>query len=850
MRRGVSIVAAALLLGSLLFHAWKVDQFKSSAMRFVAAEAVSFVVVPDLVGFFNYGTKSFNEIINAIGGDEKPSNFVSLLLPAPKLQGESLPSSCRAISSSDDLDKNGIVPQSSFSFASLDSGFKLAAKLKPDGSGVLFLSDLLFPTYIRIAYPSQSQEQPDGDAKSAENEKSDKRDVYKFSFDIKGSDSEHCANAAWKATVDGGLPYSAAVPGDHLFVPVRFSNAMLNPQSAPPKIDVVCNVSKNSEAAQPCGCEFIELGIDSTENSPLRRVKCEQADEFKKRKDDLSRWLESLRNGDTVSIGDQYVAMIDGFHVIEGFLSGRRRPASFRVTKPTVSIVNDDSLITQFERVLGEGKQYPTTIFAGVRPDLIVHSAGINGLPIYLMTPIGIHLSDRKLYVNALSNLEPQDMAIVQTIATASKSRNDQRSWKDWRKGFGGRLSDNSLKLYAEFLRAYFPNADAQLAEVAPLAQVAIDVMAEGAGAVVVSVGELYSDKDRNKDAARLAIAVPDVDAENAGWIVTQSRRRSVLRQARYTIEKASNLALEQGGDAKDIKQAAMNLTCESPLWRLSTIDVRPPRDGETTPQIRSNIDINEESFNRINWSVAESGFQFQRILPFEDANVALWGNAYVGGTGLAEAEALDIKPQADDFFDYIEEMLSNLNDAQSNYTDVLSAMVPVLSGKSAFLESKRTRLSKKRISAQVNELGEVTSASDAVSRLKAIKEAFRDADDLASLGQDEVATLCQTADRKLSTSPIAMHDRKASILYVVDAPELIGKFVASSVGGDSDGKLLVGFEMPHLAELLTANQTITADQAKQMASFPFGKMELALTGRQTGTGISASVVVEKDGGK
>jgi hypothetical protein len=488
----------------------------------------------------------------------------------------------------------------------------------------------------------------------------------------------------------------------------------------------------------------------------------------------------------------------------------------------------------------------PGPLFAGARPDWIVDIAGISGLPMYLMTPIGVYISDKELQIDTLSNLEPQDMAIVQTIAAASRPETGARGWGDWRRALGGKLSDSSLKLYAKFLRSYFPDADVQLAKYSPLAQIAIDIMEQGTGAVVLSVGEFYS----TEHVARLAIAVPDIDAENAGWLVVQSRRQSITRQARYIAEKAGALAIQRGADAKGLKEAAMNLYCNAPLWRLKSLEMRGPNDGSAPSKIKSKIELDEEAFlNQTNWSVVEAGVQFQRILPFADANVSLWGNAYENSKGVAERDMEDLTPKAQDFIDYVDELLSNLNDDPEAYQAVLSSMVPVLLEKTETLEAKRSMAKEKGMRSSVENIATATDAADAIAKVSALKEIFPNATDIATWGPAEVAAFCQVAPEQIPQSPMAFYDRKTSILYVVDSAELIAKLTSSSGTRDDEGKLLVGFETPRLAELLTQNKIIEPAVAEQFATFPFSKVELSLAGRESGTGISARISLKKAGG-
>lgn len=859
MKPGISMAALILLGALLIFQARAVDQFKSTAMRFVAAEAISFVAIPNLKDFFDNGTHSLLEIAKAVVGKDKDPDLLTLLMPSPVLASETLPTQCRTLRTSADLAKNGIVADSSFSIALLDSGFKSAVKLREDGPGMVFLSDLLFPAYIRIGYDPEFDIKPKPPAKEEAAEATDSEgsqisktpDSYKFSFGIKSSGLDFCPRPEWARKDDAASSIVVEGHGEHLYLPMRFSDSMSSPTAAPQKFEVTCEVSKNSEAPRPCRCDFLELAIGDANADHARQSGCSQDEALKRRKDDIAKWTQSLRGGDTVSIGDQYLAIIDNFHVIEDVSLGGKRPAAYRVSRPIVSIVSDDTLLSQFQRILREGKDFRATVFAGARPDMIDALAKIAALPMYLLTPIGIHLSDNEIRVDTLSNLEPQDMAIVQTIAAANKQESNLQSWTDWRKALGGQLSDNSLKLYAKFIRSYFPNVDASLAKYSPLAQIAIDIMEQGAGAVVLSVREFYSD-DHDGHVARLAIAVPDIGNENAGSLVTESRRQSIMRQARFTADKASALALQRGAQPKELMQATMALYCVSSLWQLKSVEVRPSHEKDMPPKAHPLVEIDEASFlSQTNWSVSENGFDFQRILPFEDANAMVWGNAYLNTQGLAEKDGDEVKLTAADFVDHVEELRSTLSDDPDAYGKILKSMVPVLTEKAVYLQSKRSFVRENDMVSQTKQLLDATGPDDAVARVNALKEKFSKAEDIALLGPADIADLCQKDERKLAESPLAFYDRRVKTLYVVDSSTLMLTLKGGSpTGHDTEGKLLVGFEMQNLAELLMGNKIIEADAAKKMTDFPFSKIELSLAGRQTGTGISAKLLLKKAGEK
>jgi hypothetical protein len=849
VKLGISIGAVGLLTAVIVLQARAVSQFKSSAMRFVAAEAMGFVAIPDLARFFDNGIPPVNEIAGVLNG--KPvSDFVRSVIPRP----DGLPAQCITLGKSTDLAANGIVPASSFSLAWLDSGLKAAVQLRTDGSGLVFLTDVLFPAYAQLSYQSdQSHRQSDQPSESNNDAK------YKFTFTAQSKDVDFCPEPEWQSKEASTSSLSVESSTDTIFLPMRFRNSIVG-AATPPRIEIGCTVSKNLEPAIPCGCEVVEQGLGDTETRAARRTSCGQ-NAIAKRTSDLATWSAELGKGHTVTIGDQYVVVIDGFHVIESLPAGARKRIKYQISTPTVSIVSDDSLLSQFAAIAASDKQPGTTIFAGARPDSIVGAVGTRGLPMYLLTPVGIHFHDNKIYMDILSNLEPQDSAIVQTVAAASKSEASQRGWSNWRKALGGKLSDSSLKLYAKFLRSYFINIDNGVAKYSPLAQVAMDIMEQGAGSIVVAVDEFYS-SSTNSNVARLAIAVPDIDSEIAGSIVTRSRRLSILRQARFATEKASELAQRHQVDLKNLDSAVKDFYCASPLWQLKSIVLRHgagPTDAngaptaDATPAVakaKPTVVISEQAFAdeslKPGWSVSEAGFLFLRILPPEDPNVALWGNAYVNGTGFAQKDEAEVLPKVDEFADYLDEFKFNLNDNANDLGPVLDAMGPKLLDYAIFLESKRSFARQSGIVATISEIRAATNVHDALAKVADLQGKFKNRSDFALLGPAEIESFCRTADSKLPQSPLAFYDRQASVLFLVDDAKTISSLRTSSPERDTDGKLLVGLETPQLAKLLTGNKIINDNDAKQLREFPFARAELVLNGRKTGTGIAAQLSLSR----
>lgn len=816
---GPSVLALLLLIIVFAVQVNRVDAFKSSAMRFVPVEAAGFLAIPNLSGFIDHGLSDINEIMRiAIG--EPDFDPVVAIVPSPT----GLPSQCFTLRKSSDLALNGIVAHSSFSLAGMDAGYRVALQLTDDGVGFAFLTDLLFPAYAQIRYESETAETANGQAK------------YRFEFKAESKNAELCLKPEWKPkTTDSPIVIESAT--DKVFLPFRFGKSITSVGTVP-EIDLKCTVTKNGGLAKPCGCEIVEQGLGDAQGRPARRTVCGQ-NALSKRKDDLSSWAAALRKGDTVMIGNQYVAEIDGFHLIDILPGGASKRGKYRISAPVASIAGDDSLLPRLNEIANSGSRSGATIFAGVRPGSIASGNDrASGLPMYLLTPIGVHFSGNQIRLDMISNLEPQDSAIAQIVAAASKPETSDRGWGNWRKTLGGKLSDSSLKLYANFLRSYFFDIDTNIAAQAPLAQVAVDIMEQGASSVVVAVNEFYS----TANIARLAIAVPDIDRENAGSIVSRSRRQSILRQAKFVVEKASELAKKRGVEPQNLEDAVRDLYCPSPLWRLKSLVVRHG-DSPSSVKVQPKIAIDEKVFSsesaKSDWSRSAMGFSFLRILPPADRNVALWGNAYVNDKGIVQSDAAEIQINIKAFGESLDEFTVNLNANPNDLGPVLNQMGTLLE-QAKVLESKRDFARRSGLVASLEEIRAGTNIDAVLAKVAELKGRFNKGADLSLLEGADIKLLCDATEGKLDDTPLAFYDDKANVLFVVDTPETISKLSASSSSRDVDGKLLLGLETPQLATLLKANNIIKEDYTKYFVQFPFAKVELVLNGRETGTGIAA----------
>ena len=121
-------------------------QLEQSAMRFVPAEAVSFIVVPDVKGFMSDSLPAILAMADALQSPSAPpKDLVGLLTSALSVQAP-----CTQIRSNDDLRANGIADDGSISFTQLDTAARAAFSLIDEQKGLAFLTDTLFPTYIEL----------------------------------------------------------------------------------------------------------------------------------------------------------------------------------------------------------------------------------------------------------------------------------------------------------------------------------------------------------------------------------------------------------------------------------------------------------------------------------------------------------------------------------------------------------------------------------------------------------------------------------------------------------------------------------------------------------------------------
>lgn len=823
------LTTTAILVGSLAANSLWVSKFKTTAMRFIPSEAISFVVIPNLDGFMTHGSSAFRAIISNLTAKPAEADFVALLVPPPKLEDVELPTPCIKISSLSDLEEAGFDPRGSASVARLDYGSRIAVQVRDDGRALEFLSEVLNPIYLRLSAPSRvTRKDGDSDEEAAEAN-------FKFSIKLSPRGVAACLN-------DGGPESKTGVT----YVPLRVVGSR---SGEIPAVDADCSVETEQSSRESCKCELVIVGLGENLPASTQVADCRTSDALVERQRGIEKLKNEIGSGKTVAIGNHYLAKFDSFYLIDS-LSNVNAPRNFKISEPRSSIVRDDSFLQHFGEILEEGKRFSATVLAGARPDWVLEnaSAGLRGIPLYLMTPIGLHFRNDDVYVRALTNLEPQDMAVIQMLAARDKQDALPRSWSRWRDGLGAKISDNSLKIYARFVRAYFPDADLQLLQIAPLAPVVIDVMEEGASALVASINDLNEDGK----SARVAIAVPNISAEYAGRLVSQVRRQLMLRQGALLAEAVGRYALEMDIPQQRLSSSVPQLMCESQFYEIKSIAVKKfDPESPSTATIRSVVNLRDSGLSpEASWVASTEDPRLQRLLPFEDANAALWGEAYGKTKGVIRTDQENVDSEIEKFTNILSQ-LEAAGEEDDRFPEQLAEQGPLLLQMAQSLEARRSTIRNEvPLSAVIKEIIAGKDSDEALVELKKLNSGLQQRlDDRSLMNSEEIKQICKSIDQTVKASPVALYDEEVKALYFLDSVEQAVTLPKVAEERDAAGKLLISFVTTELIDLLKKGKAPSGTIDK-VERFPFSGIQVLLTGRDTGAGVEGRFYLTKLGGK
>jgi hypothetical protein len=845
------VVTVGSILVAIVFNSREAARFNATAMRFVPAEAVSFAVVPNLQTFMTNGSSSFLAIVSNIASRKSEADFISLLMPAPKLNDLALPAQCRSLRNLADLQQSGLEPDGSFSIARLDSGSRVAIQVKDEARALTFLADVLFPAYVRVSVPvSGNANDPEVGRTFSNVDEVDALPNNKFSLSIVAENADLCLDADRQSPQSGIVRKDFKIAPDTLYIPVRVVDTQTTGPRSTATLDVTCSVAPEStdKPPMPCDCALIQLGIGEGAPSAIPGVGCSMSASLNDRAEKVRSWLSSISSGKTIAIGNHFLRKIGSFFVVEQ-LTVPSTPRSYQILVSGSSLIRDDSVLRQFQKILDDGHQFSSTLFGGARPDWIVDYGGasLRGFPLYLMTPIGVHFRDQEVFVDAVTNLQPQDMAIIQTIAARDKlAFSSGGGWNASGAGLGAKLADRSLKMYGAFMRAYFPNADQNLAKYAPLGPVAVDIMEEDASTVVLSMNDLSDDGK----SARVTLAVPDISPEYAGRLVSKVQRQLVLRQARLTVEAGGRMALQEGVDADKLLAAIPRFICPPRYWELKSLIRRKSDDVDDpeTATFRSSIQTNNDDLlaDSRNWSALQGDVRLRRLLPFEDANAALWGDAFSGGRGFAQLSQEKIDNDVSGFLDGLAKTGIAVKNATSGFKETLNYKGEELLEAALSMEASRAGIKNLRVSDSIRQIMQAETSDAALQALAAFQGAMgKNLKESALLTEDDIGTFCETGDKKVGSSPVAFYDARLKTLYFLDSAEQMKGSPQTTLPADSAGKLVVSLTTPNLADLLKKGN-LNADRVDQLRRFPFAVVQLTLAGRESGAGVEVRLSMKK----
>ena len=585
--------AGTLLLVAMMLASWTASQrIRSGAARFVSPDAQAFLVIPDVGIFMDGAAKELLSVATAITQEQQDD-----LLQLAGLRYEHVPP-CRFLASRADLEKDGIASDSSMAVAYLNSGLRLAVQLSNEIRGLAFLRDALLPRYLKLTAGVGFTD----------------FEIDHFELATTAENVSFCLNDRHDP-VSGTATFNLPATGDRALVALKVDNPV--GESASVGIRSCQAVDQNGRKI-PCTCSLSGPMEDSEDSQSL----CPASLSLNTEAAEPADWQKAFGEGQTVHVGDIYIAKIDGFYVAEK--TRTRDLRRYAVTEPLMSITRDDSFLKHFLDFQADGTQFNANAYGAVRPDLLVSLGHAWGLPIYLIAPVSIHFGSKEIQIEAVSNFEPQDMAIMQALSA-------ERRYETSLAPAAGQpidlsISDTAMKAYVNFLRHFGREAERELSKRFPLTPSVLDLMGDGRRSVSAMVG----DYDPNGEKYRMTFSVAGVSRpQDADGLVSTMRRLALLRGARDAVlsaiddvrppRDASDTASESQAVAlspDELKAKVESRLCPQLYWTLRSISGRI--QSGTSMEYEPEIVVNQYLLQRDaeNWLEKDekSGKVFEKI--------------------------------------------------------------------------------------------------------------------------------------------------------------------------------------------------------------------------------------------
>ncbi len=821
-RTAVGAFIGVFLLIILQLHlsgTWA-SQLREGAMRFVPADAASFFYTPDVDQFMREAAPSIISIYSALmDPDDFTPDLISLFVYSDSTTGQKLPPPCRTLQHPADLSDAGIDPNSSLSLMYLDNSIRAAIKFSNESVGLGFLADVLTPLYLQV----QST------AKGPANKDSPR----KFRIEVEADNVEICVDPDRHKIRSHRDTFELEINKKHSgkrTLPLRLPAI----DSGPTRIKVTCQEIVEGGDALPCSCELVQVGKKVDPTTAKKNI-CGTAVDLASYRSIVHNWQSDLDAGKTIKIGDAYVAKIAGFHVVEQW--PKAKPAlNYLVHEPPTPIVHDDSFLVHFLQFKNNGKNFKTTIFGGYRPDSLIVFRDLERreIPLYLMTPIGLHFAKGTIVYEAAANVEPQDLTVVQDFSR--HEGNIPITWKDWPAGLGLTFGDYSLKQYARFARVSYPTVEPLVTNVLPLVPVILDLMENG----VPSLSATILQENKDTFSWRAAIAVPNVTPVGADQLVHFMRNRAIMRQAEWALQSAAGqlIKLRQNISGEDFNDRILERTCPQSYWKLKT-GARFNEDGTIN---RNFIDIIDNAIgDRRSWRYTFNNRTLLRLGPVDDPNVVVWGQAF-SSNSLVAKRIIELKKKLSAFTDDLNNAAKSVRALHSleQIRDQLRSSVPRLIKKASEMEAEGASAKEEDLSSRLRDISKLDDPREARFRLIDLQMSLPTdfATQKATLNVQEIQSLCQAKSGKSNPTAVADYDTNANALRVVDTGpdiDLSIKKETASLNGSGE-KIRLDIDSSKIPSWL---KILPTEYEKKLNAFPFPNIQVQFSGRpQSGVGV------------
>jgi hypothetical protein len=793
---------------------WLTD-LRRGVLRFVPTEAVSFVVIPKVSTFVEIALPPVLAISSKLLDDQaKPRDLVEWLSPRstraflPDADKKvALPSACPIIKTVTDAKRFGLDPDSDLAVMRLDTGGRAIMKFNDELAGMLFLYDVLAPYFIRLTLKEPQR------ADDAE---------YSFRIGYKSTGVIMCDDQNRKEMESGGNP-STVLP--ILSVRLDARNERGNARS----LQIECEASGPDGEKGPCACHLFEqpVGTDLSDNSGLKKrikrrraVECTKAIDLSDRVALAEKSLTLIRNGQVVRVGRFYVGKLgEFFQIAESVDDVEIKQA--RLTGPGSSVLQDDSYLAHFRKMLASSKNYKSVIYGAARPDwLVSFAAKLQAVPLYLTTPFAVYFDENSVKIKAESNLQPQDMMIVQRFSAQAPASIVPQGWT--RRGLGGAgFSDRALKNYVEFLSTYGEVVES-MAEKHITNFLVLEAFMESSPQLVQA--RITDWKD---DRGRMIVSAPQVTLEQATQIILHARQ-TVAEDEQSEILKQVKLLLDDYPEsAGDIPPKVPELLCSVPSYWTFNEDKIGISEGELARASKSWVDPK----NRSTLLVGAPN----------EPNFSTWKEV--------DNNRIEMKKKVDSLLASITEAIATLTSAApaDHKRSLLAQASPGMLTQAKEIESEREAAVHAGLSASIIQAKDAPSLAVSITALLDAQRILKEKKTRYPTPKD-IRLLCD----KFGAEPIARSflrfDKSAGALYAFEDPADLD--LAAPASKDESraeaGKLTIDIDTKAIAARLSKTRP-DDPKLKQLDEFPFPRNRVEISGH--GKGVTVNIELRRDSG-